>query len=157
MIKEKMGDAAEAPQEIGDVENLESLKQYDGLIVGSPTWNTGADEERSGTAWDNKLGSIKRMDLGGKPVACFGVGDSANYGDYYCDALEEIYSIFSNAKGKMVGKWAYSEGEYEHTYSKAEIEPGVFCGLALDQDNQDDLTPARVDKWVAQIRQEMGV
>lgn len=34
------------------------------------------------------------LDLGGKPVACFGVGDSANYGDYYCDAMEEIYQIF---------------------------------------------------------------
>jgi len=40
---------------------------------------------------------------------------------------------------------------------QAEIEPGVFCGLALDQDNQDDLTPARVEKWCAQVKQEMGV
>lgn len=40
---------------------------------------------------------------------------------------------------------------------QAEIEPGVFCGLALDQDNQDDLTPARVQKWCAQVKQEMGV
>lgn len=42
------------------------------------------------------------MDLGGKPVACFGVGDSANYGDYYCDALEEIYSIFRCASCSSV-------------------------------------------------------
>jgi hypothetical protein len=27
--------------------------------AGAPTWNTGADTERSGTAWDNLLGDIK--------------------------------------------------------------------------------------------------
>ena len=26
--------------------------EYDALIVGTPTWNTGADVERSGTGWD---------------------------------------------------------------------------------------------------------
>ena len=28
---------------------------FDGFIIGAPTWNTGADEERSGTAWDEFL------------------------------------------------------------------------------------------------------
>ena len=30
-----------------------------GIIVGAPTWNTGADEARSGTAWDDVLEEIK--------------------------------------------------------------------------------------------------
>jgi len=59
----------------------------------------GADEDRSGTAWDNKLGSIKKLDLSGKPVACFGLGDSSNYGDYYCDAIEEVRA------GRTRGGW----------------------------------------------------
>merc|ERR1719159_1848616 len=37
--------------DIGDVD-VETIKACDSLIVGAPTWNTGADEERSGTAWD---------------------------------------------------------------------------------------------------------
>lgn len=45
------------PQDIGDVD-VSSLATYDGLIVGAPTWNTGADSDRSGTAWDDVLGSI---------------------------------------------------------------------------------------------------
>jgi flavodoxin I len=40
---------------------------------------------------------------------------------------------------------------------QAEIEPGFFCGLALDEDNQDDLTEGRVKQWTAQVLQEMGV
>ena len=31
------------------------------------------------------------LDLSGKPVAVYGLGDSVGYGDYYCDAMEEIY------------------------------------------------------------------
>jgi hypothetical protein len=31
---QKFGDQAEAPQDIGDVADMESLKQYDGLVVG---------------------------------------------------------------------------------------------------------------------------
>ena len=29
------------------------------MAAGAPTWNTGADTERSGTAWDNLLDDIK--------------------------------------------------------------------------------------------------
>ncbi len=29
-----------------------AFAKYDSLVVGTPTWNTGADTERSGTGWD---------------------------------------------------------------------------------------------------------
>merc|ERR1712060_28979 len=53
---------------IDDVDAAD-LAGYDGLIVGTPTWNTGADEFRSGTTWDDYLEEIKALDLKGKPVA----------------------------------------------------------------------------------------
>ena len=31
------------------------------------------------------------LDLNGKPVAVFGLGDSVSYGEYFCDAMEEVY------------------------------------------------------------------
>ena len=38
----------------GDLEDIgdADASAYDTLIVGAPTWHTGADSERSGTAWD---------------------------------------------------------------------------------------------------------
>ena len=57
--------------------------------------------------------------------------------------------------GKIVGKWP-TEG-YEHTESKAEVEEGVFLGLALDEDNQYEQTDERVDTWVAQIINEFPI
>lgn len=62
-------------QDIGDVDGA-TVAGFDGLIVGAPTWHTGADSERSGTAWDDFLyGDLTSLDLAGKKVAVFGVGD----------------------------------------------------------------------------------
>jgi hypothetical protein len=55
---QELGDVSTEPQEIADAQ-LDSLPNYDGLIVGAPTWNTGADSERSGTGWDNLLDDIR--------------------------------------------------------------------------------------------------
>ena len=72
-------------QDIGDM-TPDSLMAFDGLICGAPTWHTGADSERSGTAWDEFLyGDLTSMDLKGKKVAIFGLGDQAGYGDNFCD------------------------------------------------------------------------
>merc|ERR1719236_325389 len=52
--------------DIGDVE-MDTIKECDSLIVGAPTWHTGADSERSGTAWDEFLyGDLTSLDLKGK-------------------------------------------------------------------------------------------
>lgn len=55
---QELGEASTDPLEIADAD-LSSLSGYDGLIVGAPTWNTGADTERSGTGWDNLLDDIR--------------------------------------------------------------------------------------------------
>merc|ERR1711990_543663 len=105
--------------------------------------NTGADEQRSGTAWDDLLEEIRGTDLCGKPVAVFGTGDSVSYGDNFCDAIEELHSAFSAAGAKMVGYFP-SEG-YQHTESKSQ-DGDKFLGLPLDQDNEPDMTEDRVAK-----------
>merc|ERR1719207_373015 len=67
--------------DIGDVD-LDTIKACDSLIIGAPTWHTGADSERSGTAWDEFLyGDLTGLDLNGKKVAIFGMGDQAGYAD----------------------------------------------------------------------------
>jgi len=136
--------------DVGEI-SAEDLAGYDGLIVGCPTWNTGADEYRSGTAWDDLLDEIKGIDLAGKPVAVFGCGDSQGYGDNFCDGIEELHETFAAAGAKMVG-YVDSKG-YQHEESKSD-KGGKFLGLPLDQDNEDDMTEGRVADWVAQIKSE---
>merc|ERR1719210_1350410 len=89
-------------QDVGDI-GAEDLAGYDGLLVGCPTWNTGADEYRSGTAWDDLLDDIKGVDLAGKPVAAFGCGDPQGDGDNFCDGIEELQETCEAAVVKMVG------------------------------------------------------
>jgi len=145
--------AADAGVEAKDISEMSAgdLAGYDGLIVGTPTWNTGADEQRSGTAWDDLLEEIRGTDLCGKPVAVFGTGDSVSYGDNFCDAIEELHSTFSAAGAKMLG-YVASDG-YQHSESKSESD-GKFLGLPNDQDNEDDQTEGRVKAWVAQLKSE---
>ena len=127
------------------------MTEYDSLIVGAPTWNTGADEGRSGTAWDEVLEEIADLDLSGKKVAVFGCGDSSSYGDYFCDAIEEVYSTMKGAGTTMVG--AVDPSGYDFAESKSIID-GKFCGLPLDEDNESDMTEDRVAAWCTQIAGE---
>merc|ERR1719487_2618184 len=89
-------------QDIGDV-SAADLAGFDGIIAGVPTWHTGADEQRSGTTWDDYLEEIRGLDMCGKPVAVFGLGDQAGYGDNFCDGIEELHSTFAAAGAKMIG------------------------------------------------------
>merc|ERR1711879_817512 len=145
--------AADAGVEAKDISEMSAgdLAGYDGLIVGTPIWNTGSDEQRSGTAWDDLLEEIRGTDLCGKPVAVFGTGDSVSYGENFCDAIEELHSTFSAAGAKMLG-YVSTEG-YQHEESKTE-QDGKFLGLPLDQDNEDDMTEGRVKAWVEQLKKE---
>merc|ERR1712032_318943 len=56
-IKQKFGGEITDPTDIGEVD-LSDLEGYSSLIVGAPTWNTGADEGRSGTAWDEVIEEV---------------------------------------------------------------------------------------------------
>ena len=81
--------AGTEPLYIDDVESVNEFTKYDSLILGCPTWNTGADEERSGTAWDDLYyGDMQGLSLTGKKVAVFGCGDSIGYGENFCDAID---------------------------------------------------------------------
>ena len=138
--------------DIGDAKD-EEIMALDSIICGAPTWHTGADEQRSGTSWDDWLyDQLPGLDLSGKKVAVFGVGDSESYSDYYCDAAGELHDLFK-AKGATLCGYTSTEG-YLHESSKAEIEAGKFCGAMFDEDNQYDLSEDRAKAWVDQLKGE---
>lgn len=137
--------------DVGDAEDSD-VEASSALIVGSPTWHTGADSERSGTSWDdwlyNKLPNLK---LDGKKVAIFGVGDQASYSDNFCDAAGELYDQFKEAGCEIVG-FTPTDG-YDHTESKAVVD-SKFCGCMFDEDNQDDMSEQRAADWIEQLKGE---
>merc|ERR1712013_56772 len=137
-------------KDIADADEAEILG-HEAIIVGAPTWHTGADTERSGTSWDEILEEIKGIDLSGKPVAVFGCGDAAGYSDNFCDAIEEIYETFKATGAKMIGSVDASAYTYDESKS---IVDGKFLGLATDEDNESDLSEERVKAWLSQLKTE---
>jgi len=143
---------AAALPEIVDAADVGDLSAYDGLIVGAPTWHTGADEQRSGTSWDDFLySSLPAIDLKGKTVAIFGVGDQISYAENFCDAAGELYDCFAKQGATIVG---FTDTDaFEHEDSKA-IRDGKFVGQMFDEDNQPDLSADRAAAWVKQLKAE---
>lgn len=127
--------------------------QHSALVCGTPTWNTGADTERSGTGWDDlyydKLPQLKDV-LAGKKCAVFGLGDQVSYAENYADAAGELYDVFTELGCDMVLYAMTSQDGYEHESSKS-IRGDKFCGLLLDQINQEDLTDERISVWVSNL------
>ena len=154
MIFEGLEGQAEGPFDIetldGSVKDF--FEKYDSLIVGTPTWNTGADTERSGTGWDEVYYStMQEMNLQGKKVAVFGLGDQISYAENYADASGELHDVFEGLGCKMFG-YTSQEG-YEHEASKA-IRGELFCGLLCDMVNQEELSEERVENWIQQLKGE---
>jgi flavodoxin I len=144
----------EGPIDVDGIQGsvAEEFAKHDALIVGTPTWNTGADTERSGTGWDEiYYGEMQDLQLDGKKVAVFGLGDSISYSENYADASGELHDVFEKLGCKMMG-YTSQEG-YEHDDSKA-IRGDLFCGLLLDAVNQEDLTEERIKNWVEQLQEE---
>jgi flavodoxin I len=154
LIAEEIGGDADGPFDIEVLEGSvkSNFDKYSALIVGTPTWNTGADVERSGTGWDEiYYSSMQELNLAGKKVAVFGLGDQESYAENYADATGELHDVFEGLGSQMMG-YTSQEG-YEHEDSKA-IRGDLFCGLLCDMVNQEEFSEERVQNWVAQLKTE---
>jgi flavodoxin I len=90
----------------------------------------------------------------GKKVAYFGLGDQIGYANNFQDAMGILEEKISSLGGTTVGYWP-NQG-YDFDESKG-LRGDRFVGLALDEDNQSDLSDQRITAWVAQLRTEFGL
>ena len=124
---------------------------YECIIIGCPTWDIGGLQADWEAFYDDDLDNI---DFSGKKVAYFAPGDQVGYADNFQDAIRILEEKISSLGGKTVGQWP-TEG-YDFDASKA-VKNGQFVGLALDEDNQSELTESRITTWVAQLKIAFGV
>ncbi len=147
--KEFGGDEVVTLYNIADVDTSD-LTEHDCIIVGCPTWNIGELQ----SDWDGVYQELDDIDFSGKKVAYFGTGDQIGYADNFQDAIGILEEKISAQGGTTVGYW--SKDGYDFNESKA-IRDGKFVGLALDEDNQSDMTDSRIQQWVTQLKTEFGV
>lgn len=134
--------------------DMEQLSQYENIIIGGST--TGADnwEDAHKSRWIEFFKGLEKINPSGKKVAFFGLGDQILYPDHFVDSMAQLKSEFAKFDVQFVGTWS-TEG-YEHTGSDS-IEDEKFIGLALDEDQQPEMTSGRIKAWTDQIKSELGL
>ena len=149
IIRDEFGRDTVTLHDIGDATDSD-FADYEYLIIGSPTWDIGELQ----SDWDGFFEELDSIDFSGKKVAYFGTGDQVGYAENFQDAMGILEEKISSLGGKTVGHW--STDGYDHEASRAD-KGGKFVGLALDDDNQSELTEPRIKEWVAQIKTEFGI
>lgn len=129
----------------------ELMDKYDCLIIGTSTWNVGELQKD----WDAFMPKLEHMNFEGKIVALFGTGDQDGYPDTFLDGMGMLYETFQFRGAKFVGFWPTMG--YEFTSPLALYDHDYFVGLAIDEDNQSDLTDKRIKEWCKLIRPAMGL
>ena len=136
-----------------DVHNVasaspEDVGKYEVLLLGSSTWGAGDLQDD----WCDFLPKIQKLDLSDKIVALFGCGDSSSFGDTFCDALGTIYNDLQKTGCKFIG--SVDASDYTNDDSTA-VVGDRFVGLALDEMNEDDKTPERIENWINALKAEI--
>ncbi|WP_413742384.1 flavodoxin FldB [Sodalis sp. RH15] len=127
------------------------MEDYPVLILGIPTWDFGEIQED----WDAVWPQLSGLDLSGKIIALYGMGDQLGYGEWFLDALGYLHDALTPTGARFIGYWPIKG--YEFTSPKALSPDGRhFVGLALDEVNQYDLSDSRLQQWCEQILNEMA-
>jgi flavodoxin I len=128
----------------------EDWESHNFFILGIPTWYDGLLQ----SDWEDYFEEFKQIDFTGKTLALFGLGDQIGYAEYFVDGIGILAEVILKNGGKIIGYWP-KEG-YEYLKSKAELNKEVLYGLALDEDNEDNLTQERCEKWILQLKKEIN-
>jgi len=145
-IKEAFGDD---PVEMVNAEELtgEQFMSYDQLILGVATWFDGELPNH----WDEFVPDLEDLDLKGKKIALFGLGDQKGYPENFLDGMGIMATILEDKGAALIG-FTSTEG---YTYENSRAERGNrFAGLAVDFENQGGQIKSQVKDWVEQLRKE---
>ena len=103
---------------------------------------------------DMSIDELDELDLHGVQAAVFGLGDQAGYPETFGDALFFIADRLRSRGAILVGQWPVAGYDFSGSWA---VEEGHFLGLMLDEDNQPELSEARLAAWSRQIVGEFGL
>jgi flavodoxin I len=151
-IATRLGSAIAAKPVNVRTASVTDMLVYDRLILGTPTYGEGLlpglSTGNATESWEEFLPTLVGQDFSGKKVAIYGLGNQKSYPNEFVDAMFYLYEQFKQCNATLIGTWN-TEG-YQFKASKAVINER-FVGLALDQENQKDLTAERLESWLAML------
>ena len=131
---------------------LQSVLEYDYLVFGISTWDFGELQED----WEGQWQDLEALDLTGKTLALFGLGDQEGYAEWFQDALGMLHDVAVAQGATPIGYWPNSS-DYDFIGSKALTpDSSHFVGLALDDEGQYELSEQRIDTWCEQLLTELA-
>lgn len=138
------------PEKINAEELSEAqFSSFDRLIMGVPTWFDG----ELPNYWDEFVPALEDLDLKGKRIALFGLGDQKGYAENFLDGVGVMAEILEEQGATLVGLTSI-EG-YTFEQSRA-VRDKQFLGLAIDYENQGSMNKQRVAAWVDQLKGEFA-
>ena len=81
------------------------------------------------------------------------MGDQFGYADYFLDAMGLLHDVVMEQGGSTVGYWSVAGYDFEESKALTQ-DKSEFVGLAIDEDQQPELTDERIAAWVQQIQDE---
>ena len=124
---------------------------HDKFILGIPTWYDGELQ----SDWEDYFEEFKTIDFKGKVIALLGLGDQIGYDEWFCDGIGILAEVIIKNGGQVIG-FTEKDDSYEFEDSKALVDDDTLYGLAIDEDNQPELTQERLKKWVEQLKKEFN-
>ncbi len=128
--------------------SAKQISSFDKLIFASSTWGEGDLQ----SDWEDFEVILDEIDFSNKTIALLGLGDQEGYGDTFAEAISLLYKKVKDAK--IIGHTSTDGYDYEESNS---VMDGKFIGLVIDEENQDDLTQDRLEKWVKQIKGDFDI
>ena len=125
---------------------------HDFYILSIPTWYDGELQ----SDWEDYFEEFKTIDFTGKTIAIFGLGDQIGYDEWFCDGIGILAEVVEKNGGKVIGH-TEKDDSFDFETSKALKDENTFWGLALDEDNQDELTEERLKNWFNKLKLELNV
>jgi len=121
-----------------------------GSTVGSHVWEDANDSNK----WNVFFKLLNELDMTQKTVAFYGLGDQVLYPNHFVDGLGLLYLEFAKHEALIVGQCDVDG--YKFLESEGVID-GKFAGLALDEDNEYDISDARIENWLKIIGPSFGL
>lgn len=129
---------------------LAEAENFDIIIFGISTWDYGELQED----WESHWEQVSDLNLNGKILALYGMGDQIGYTEWFQDALGMLHDALAPAGCHFIGYWPNQGYEFEASKALTE-DKSQFVGLALDEDNQYDKSDERIDAWTSQLLDEL--
>ncbi len=146
MVAEALGASAADVHDVSKA-SPSDVGAYDVVILGSSTWGDGDMQDDM----QDFIDGLKALDLKGKKMAFFGCGDESMT-DTFCNAVGKMYESLKGTGAQIIG--AYQADGYDFSHSDADVD-GSFVGLLIDNVNHEDMTAARVNGWVDELKKEI--